>query len=55
VAAVGKQGLVLLVVAFAAFYLLTEPEGAADAIRGAFGAVMEAFEQIVRFISRLFA
>jgi hypothetical protein len=53
--AVAKKGLALVVVAFAAFYLLTQPESAAEAVRGAVGAVMEAFEQIVRFVSRLFA
>jgi hypothetical protein len=53
--AVAKKGLALVVAAFAAFYLLTQPESAADAVRGAVGAVMEAFDQIVRFITRLFS
>lgn len=52
---VAKKGLVLVVVAFAVFYLLTQPEGAAQAIRGAAGAVIGAFEQVVRFISALFS
>lgn len=52
---VAKKGLALLVVGFAAFYLLTQPESAADAVRGAVGAVIEAFEQLVRFITRLFS
>jgi hypothetical protein len=52
---VAKKGLALLVAGFAAFYLLSQPESAADAVRGAVGAVMEGFEQIVRFITRLFA
>ncbi|MGH3356209.1 MAG: hypothetical protein ACRDOJ_09950 [Nocardioidaceae bacterium] len=50
---VAKKGLTLLVVAFAAFYLLTQPEGAAGAIQGAGEAVMSAFEQIVRFVTAL--
>ena len=53
--AVAKKGLALVVAAFAAFNQLTQPESAADAVRGAVGAVMEAFDQIVRFITRLFA
>jgi Na+/H+ antiporter NhaD/arsenite permease-like protein len=43
-----------LVVAFALFYLVTQPEGAAEAVRGAAGAVMVAFESIIDFISALF-
>jgi hypothetical protein len=52
---VAKKLLALLVAGFAIFYLLSQPESAAEAVRGAVGAVMEAFSQIVRFITRLFA
>lgn len=52
---VAKKLLGLLVAGFAIFYLLSQPESAAEAVRGAVGAVMEAFSQIVRFITRLFA
>jgi hypothetical protein len=44
-----------LVVAFAAFYLLTQPVGAAEAIRGAASAVGDAFESIIAFITALFS
>jgi hypothetical protein len=54
VTAVAKKGLTLLVVAFAAFYLFTQPEGAANALEGAGEGVMTAFEQIVRFLTALF-
>jgi hypothetical protein len=54
VTAVAKKGLTLLVVAFAAFYLLTKPEGAADAIQTAGEALQTAFEQVMRFFSALF-
>jgi hypothetical protein len=54
VTAVAKKGLTLLVVAFAAFYLLTKPEGAADAIQVAGEALRTAFEQVMRFFSALF-
>jgi hypothetical protein len=50
---VAKKGLMLLVVAFAAFYLLTEPTGAANALQGAADGVRSAFEQIVRFFTAL--
>ena len=44
-----------LVVAFALFYLLTQPAGAAHAVRGAADAVMVAFESLIEFITALFA
>lgn len=49
-----KKAMSILVVAFAAFYLFTQPEGAAGAIRGAVAAVGDGFEQLVRFITALF-
>ena len=52
---VAKKGLVLLVIAFAAFYLLTQPIGAADAVKGAAVAVGDAFEAVIRFITALFS
>ncbi|MDP9443520.1 MAG: hypothetical protein M3P83_03830 [Actinomycetota bacterium] len=50
---VTKKAVALAVVAFAAFYLLTQPVGAADAIRGAVAAVGSAFEQLIRFVTAL--
>ncbi len=50
-----KKVLTGLVVAFAAFYLFTQPVGAADAIRGAAAGVQTAFESIIRFITALFS
>ena len=47
--------LVGVVVAFAAFYLLSQPAGAADAVKGAATGVGGAFESIIEFISALFA
>ena len=44
-----------LVVAFALFYLLTQPAGAAQAVRGAADAVGVAFNSLIEFISALFA
>jgi hypothetical protein len=47
--------LVGVVVAFAAFYLLTQPQGAADVVRGAGGVVGDAFNAVIEFITALFA
>ena len=52
--AVAKKSLTLLVVAFAAFYRLTKPEGAADAIQVAGEALRHAFDQVTRFFTALF-
>ena len=48
-----KKVVVLLVAGFAIYYLLTAPEGAADAIRNAFNAVIDAFGQIMLFANKL--
>lgn len=48
-----KKVFVLLVAGFAVYYLLTAPEGAADAIRNAFNAVIDAFGQIMVFANNL--
>lgn len=50
-----KKILLGLVIAFAAFYLVTQPAGAADAIKGAAAAVGVAFESIIRFLTALFS
>ena len=47
--------LVGVVVAFAAFYLLSQPAGAAHAVQGAAAAVRVAFESIIELISALIA
>ena len=43
-----------LVIAFALFYMLTQPAGAAQAVRGAADAVGVAFNSIIEFITALF-
>ena len=47
--------LVGLVIAFAAFYLFSQPAGAADAVRGAAAAVGTGFESVIEFATALFA
>ena len=48
-----KKALLLLVVLFAVFYLLTRPEGAASAVEGAAAAIIGAFESMARFFTSL--
>jgi hypothetical protein len=48
-----KKVLAILVVGFIAYYLLTAPVGAADAVSGAFDAVIEAFGQLGIFVDEL--
>jgi hypothetical protein len=48
-----KKVLVLLIAAFVVYYLLTAPAGAADAVSGAFEAIIDAFGQIFVFFERL--
>ena len=50
-----KRTVGLLVLAFAVFYLLTQPQAAADAVRGAASAVASAFDAIIRFVGALFS
>jgi hypothetical protein len=50
-----KKVIAVVVIAFAAFYVFTQPEAAADAVRGAVEAVFDAFEQLTRFVTRLFS
>ncbi|GAA2082263.1 hypothetical protein GCM10009821_23800 [Aeromicrobium halocynthiae] len=48
-----KKVLLLLVVGFVVYYLLTAPAGAADAVSGAFTAIIDAFGQIFIFFNEL--
>lgn len=48
-----KKVLIWLVIAFAAFYLFSQPTGAANAVRGAAGAVVSAFGSVITFFSSL--
>lgn len=50
-----KKLLVGLVVAFALFYLLTQPRHAANAVQGAASAVGVAFTNITEFVTALFS
>lgn len=48
-----KKVVGLLVIAFIAYYLLTAPSGAADAVSGAASAVIDAFGQVGIFVDEL--
>jgi hypothetical protein len=50
-----KRILFVLVVGFFLFYLITQPESAAAAVRTVFDAVALAFQAIVRFFTSLAA
>ena len=49
-----KRVLTILAIAFAAYYLFTNPTAAANAVQGALGAVAGAFEAIITFVTELF-
>jgi hypothetical protein len=48
-----KKSIWLLAAGFAAFYLLSQPKDAADAIQTAFQAVVDAFHQLMTFFKAL--
>ena len=50
-----KKILFILVVGFCLFYLIQQPEGAAEAVRSVFGALAGAFQAIVTFFTSLTA
>ncbi len=50
-----KRILVFLIVAFFIFYLISNPEGAASAVRTVFAALSIAFRAVVQFFSSLAA
>ena len=49
-----KKVLGVVAIAFAVFYLVSEPTNAADAVRGAVGIVGDAFQAFVTFATALF-
>ncbi len=49
-----KKLLGVAVIAFALFYVFTQPQSAADAVRAAGGIVADAFASLVTFMTALF-
>jgi hypothetical protein len=49
-----KKLLSVAVVAFALFYLLTQPQHAAEAVRGGIAVVGDAFNALITFVTALF-
>ena len=50
-----KKALFVLVVGFCLFYLVQQPQGAAEAVRTVFGALVRTFQAIVTFFTSLTA
>lgn len=50
-----RKVLVGAVVLFVAYFLVTNPEGAASIVQSAWGAVVSFFESVLAFVSALFA
>ena len=48
-----KRMLLVLVVGFVLFYLVNQPQGAADAVRGAAAAVGTAVSSLITFFNAL--
>ena len=48
-----KKSIWVLAIGFAAFYLLSQPKDAAQAIQTAFQAVIDAFHQVLTFFQAL--
>jgi hypothetical protein len=48
-----KKGITFLVIAFAFFYLVTQPEGAATAVKVVISAIVTAFDAIIKFFNAL--
>ncbi|MCW2805670.1 MAG: hypothetical protein QOF52_1572 [Propionibacteriaceae bacterium] len=48
-----KKILLIMVVTFAVFYLVTQPTAAAGAVRGVFDAIATAFASIITFFTTL--
>ncbi len=50
-----KKPLLLIVIAFVLFYVFTQPANAADVVKSAGGAIEDAFNVVIEFLSALFA
>jgi hypothetical protein len=48
-----KRLMGVVLIAFALYYLLTQPQAAADAVRGAGGVVGDAFNAAITFLTAL--
>jgi hypothetical protein len=51
---VAKKTLTWVAIAFAVFYVLSQPSGAADALRSAGGGLREAGDSLALFFEQLF-
>lgn len=49
-----KKLVVGVLIAFALFYLLTQPANAAEVVKGAGSVLQDAFNALIKFITALF-
>jgi hypothetical protein len=49
----GRRTLWVFLIALALFYVLSQPQNAADAVNAAVGAIGVAFERIIAFLTAL--
>jgi hypothetical protein len=49
-----KTVLTILVIAFIAYYVLTEPSSAADAVSALLSALASGFQAVITFFTQLF-
>lgn len=50
-----KKVVTWVAIAFVAFYLVTNPENAADLVRSAGSGIASLFDAVIRFLSSVFA
>lgn len=48
-----KKGVIIFLIGFGLYYLFSQPEGAAEAVRDTFNGVLEAFGQLGIFFREL--
>ena len=48
-----KKAIIVIVVIFVVYFLLTNPTGSADVVELAFGWVVDAFDQVASFLQTL--
>jgi Na+/H+ antiporter NhaD/arsenite permease-like protein len=49
----GRRVLWVLAIALALFYILSQPQHAADAVTAVFAALIAAFQQIIEFLTAI--
>lgn len=50
-----QKAVAAVVILFAGFFLFTQPQAAADAVRGAADIIGNVFESVIEFLNALFS